>query len=104
MFRDVGLPDVLVSDRDTRVTSAFWTGLHKGLGASLIFGLPNHHNTTRKVERVNGVIADVLRSFAGERRRAGADDWPGPALVPLVEFALNDSASPLGSESGYTPI
>ena len=67
MFRDVGLPDVLVSDRDTRFTSAFkfWTSLHEALGSSLIFGSPHHHNTTSKVERVNGVIADVLRSFAG---------------------------------------
>ena len=32
VFRDVGLPDVLVSDRDTRYTSAFWTGLHAALG------------------------------------------------------------------------
>jgi hypothetical protein len=39
----------------------------------------HHHNTTGKVERVNGDIADVLRSFSGER----ADDRP--ALVPLVE-------------------
>ena len=38
-----------------------------------------------KVELVNCRIADVLRSFAGER----ADDWQ--ALVPLVEFAINDS-------------
>ena len=82
----MGLPDVLVSDRDTRFTSAFWTGLHEALGASLVFGSPHHHNTTSKVERVNGVVADVLRSFAGER----ADDWP--ALVPLVEFA-NESPS-----------
>ena len=66
------------------------------LGASLIFRSPYHHNTTSKVERVNGVIADVLRSFAGER----ADDWP--AIVPRVEFAINDSASPLGT--GDTPF
>ncbi len=46
------------------------------------------------MERVNGVIADVLRSFAGDR----ADDWP--EFLPLVEFAINDSVSPLGS--GYT--
>ena len=96
VFRDVGLPDVLVSDRDTRFTSAFWTSLHAALGASLVFGSPHHHNTTSKVERVNGVIADVLRSFASER----GDDWP--ELVPLVEFAINDSASTLGS--GYTPF
>ena len=96
VFRDVGLLDVLVSDSDTRFTSAFWTELHAALGASLIFGSPHHPNTTSKVERVNGVIADVLRSFAGER----ADDWPD--IVPVVEFAINDSASPLGS--GYTPF
>ena len=93
VFRDVGLPDVLVSDRDTRFTtrftSAFWTCLHAALGASFIYGSPHHHNTTSKVEHINGVIADVLRSFAGER----TDDWP--ARVPLVEFAINDSVSPL---------
>jgi hypothetical protein len=33
VFHDVGLPDVLVSDSDTRFTSAFWTGLHAALGA-----------------------------------------------------------------------
>ena len=96
VFRDVGLPDVLVSDRDTRFTSAFRTSLHEALGASLIFGSPHHHNTTSKVERVNCVIADVLHSFAGDR----CDDWPD--LMPLVEFAINDLASSLGS--GYTPF
>ena len=33
VFRDMGLPDVLVSDRDTRFTSAFWVSLHETLGA-----------------------------------------------------------------------
>jgi hypothetical protein len=104
VFRDVGLPDVLVPDRDTRSTGAFWTGLHAALGsrASLVFrvGVPHHHNrnTTGKVERINGVLAHVLCSFANGR----GDDWP--ALVPrrLVEFAIHDSASPLGS--GYIPF
>jgi hypothetical protein len=52
VFRDVGLPDVPVSDRDTRFTSAFWTALHAALGASLA-RLEHHHNTTSRVERVN---------------------------------------------------
>ena len=42
------------------------------------------------------MIADVLRSFVSERQ----DNWP--SLIPLVEFAINDSASPLGM--GYTPF
>ena len=57
------------SDRDTRFASAFWTGLHAALCASLS---PNHHNNASKVELVDGVIADALRYLAGER----ADDWP----------------------------
>ena len=36
VFRYVGLPAVLVSDRDTRFTSAFCTGLYAALRASLI--------------------------------------------------------------------
>jgi hypothetical protein len=42
------------------------------------------------------VIADVLHSFAIER----GDGLP--ELMQLVEFAINDSASTLGS--GYTPF
>ena len=70
--------------------------MHAALGASLIYGSPHHHKTASKVKCTNGVIADVLHSLAGER----ADDWP--ALMPQVKFAINDSASPLGS--GYTPF
>ena len=45
VFRNVGLPEVFVSDRDTRFTSAFWTRLHAVLGALLVVGSPHHHNT-----------------------------------------------------------
>jgi hypothetical protein len=81
VFRHVSLLDVLVSDRDTRFTSTFWTRFHAALGSSMVFGSPHHNNTIGKVELINGVIAGVLLSFAIER----GDDWP--ALVPLVEFA-----------------
>jgi hypothetical protein len=47
--------------------------------------------------RVKGLMADVLRSFAGERA-----DHHRPDLVPPVEFAASGSASPLGS--GRTPL
>ena len=90
VFRDVGLPDALVSDRDTRFMSAFWTSLHEALGASLVFGSPHHHNTTSKVYRRRHHRRRP-RSFAGER----CDDWPDS--VTLVGFAINDSASSLGS-------
>ena len=52
----MGLPYMLVSNSDTRVTSAFWTALHAVLGALLIFGSLHHHNTTSKVKWVNRAI------------------------------------------------
>jgi len=96
VFRDVGLPDCIVSDRDTRFVAEFWTSLHDCLGTRLVFGTPHHHKTTAKVERVNGVVGDALRAFVSDRQ----DNWD--ELIPLVEFALNDSASVLGC--GYTPF
>mgnify|MGYP003353870320 CR=1 FL=1 len=41
-------------------------------------------------------FGDVLRAFVAAKRQ---DNWP--ELVPLVDLAMNDSASPLGT--GYTP-
>ena len=63
----MGLPNALVSDRDTRFASAFWTSLRETPGASRIFGSQHSHSTASSVERVNGVIADVLRPFVFDR-------------------------------------
>ncbi len=90
VFRDVGLLDTLVSDRYTRFTSEFWTALHAALGTSLIFGSPYHHNTNSRPEHINAVIADVVCCLLDSRQT----DWP--SLIPLVEFAIDDSASALG--------
>ena len=53
MFWDVGLLDTIVLDRDSWFTAKFWTALHRALGSTLIFGSPDHHNTSSKVELVN---------------------------------------------------
>ena len=64
------------------------------MGAQFIY--QHHHKTNSKVEHVNSVIADVLRSIAGKR----ANDWQ--ALVQLVKFAIYYLPSPLGF--GYRPF
>ena len=96
VFKDVGLQDCIVSDRDTRFVAELWTALHETLGTRLVFGTPHHHHTTAKVELVNGVLREALSAFVNER----ADNWD--ELIPLVEFALNNSALVLGC--GYTPF
>jgi hypothetical protein len=99
-----------VSDRDARFTSAFkfWTGpgvtgLHAALGASgsLIFGLPHHHTVAPPAARSSTVS---LQMCCAPLPASGqmTDRTSGLVRVPLVEFAINDSASPLGS--GHTPF
>ncbi len=63
VFRDVALPDVLVSDRD----SAFWTALHAALGGS-----PHHHTTTRKVGRPHRLHLALIRCRPRRRRLSRA--------------------------------
>ena len=90
VFKDVGLLDCIVSDCYTRFVAELWTALHETLGTRLVFGTPHHHHTTAKVERVNWVLREALSAFVNDR----ADNWD--ELVPLVKYALNDSASVLG--------
>ena len=94
-LRDVGLPYTIVSNRDCQFTAEFWTSLHSTLGFTLSFGSQEHHNTTSKVKWINSVIADILRAFINNRQ----DNWQ--ELTQLVDFAINNTACPLGM--GFTP-
>ena len=96
VFWDMGLPDTIVSDRDCSFTEEFWTALHKALGSTLIFGSPDHHNTSLKVKLVNWVVADVLSAFVNNWQ----DNWL--LLMQLVEFEFNYAASQLST--GFTPF
>ena len=53
VFKDVGLPDCIVSNSDTRFVVELWTALHETLSTRLVFGTLHHHQTTSKVEREN---------------------------------------------------
>ncbi|KAE9173591.1 hypothetical protein PF005_g26205 [Phytophthora fragariae] len=61
VFRHHGLPESIVSDRDPRFTSAFWTRLFALLGTRLLMSTAAHPETDGQTERVNRVLEDVLR-------------------------------------------
>ena len=90
-----GMPKTVVSDRDIRLRAHFWRALQKRLGTELRFTTAYTPNTNGKVERVNAVLGDVLRSvckFAGR-------DWE--EQLDLAEFAINGSES---QATGFTPF
>ncbi|KAE9068245.1 hypothetical protein PF005_g30153 [Phytophthora fragariae] len=94
VFRHHGLPESIVSDRDPRFTSAFWTRLFALLGTRLLMSTASHLETDGQTERVNRVLEDVLRSYA-----TCFASWS--SFLPMAEFALNNSTH---ASTGLTPF
>uniref|UniRef100_A0AAV1UUW9 Integrase catalytic domain-containing protein n=1 Tax=Peronospora matthiolae TaxID=2874970 RepID=A0AAV1UUW9_9STRA len=94
VFRHHGLPDNIVSDRDPRFTSAFWTSLFEFLGTKLQMSTAAHPETDGQTERINWVLEDVLRSYA-----TSFTSWS--EFSPLAEFALNNAVH---ASTGLTPF
>lgn len=80
-----GLPSSIVSDRDSKFTSHFWGHVMASMGTKLKMSTSFHPQTDGQTERVNRMIQEYLRHFVS----AEQDDWD--ELLPLAEFALNDS-------------
>jgi hypothetical protein len=85
VFRAHGLPRQIVSDRDPRFTGTFWRALMERLGVTHALSSAFHPQTDGNTERVNRVLEDMLRHYIDPAQAT----WD--SLLPLVEFAINDS-------------
>ena len=80
-----GRPKKIISDRDSRFTSRFWTSLQSALGTQLNLGTTYHPEIDGKTERLNQVMEDMLRMYVMDNQT----HWE--KYIPLVEFAYNNS-------------
>jgi hypothetical protein len=80
-----GIPMKIISDRDSRFTSRFWTSLQSTLGTQLNLSTTYHPETDGKTKRVNQVMEDMLRMYVMDNQT----QWD--KYLPLVEFAYNNS-------------
>ncbi|KAE9026919.1 hypothetical protein PR003_g11046 [Phytophthora rubi] len=94
VFRHHGLLESIVSDRDPRFTSAFWSSLFQLLGTKLSMSAAAHPETDGQTERVIRVLEDVLQSYA-----TSFASWS--SFLPLAEFALNNAKH---ASTGLTPF
>jgi len=90
-----GLPDTIVSDRDPKFTSKFWTELHRILGIKLAKSTAFHPQTNGASERMIRKVSQVLRTLV----RPDQLDWP--KHLATVEFALNSSVQ---ASTGFAPF
>jgi hypothetical protein len=103
VYRLHGLPASIVSDRDRKFVSSFWTSLMSHLGVKACMSTANHPETDGQTERVNRVLKEMLRAYVSPKQ----DNWVH--LLPLLEFAYNSSvhdstgAAPFRLVRGYIP-
>ena len=88
-----GIPESIVSDRDTKFTSIFWKELHKLMGSKLLMSTVFHPQTDGATERANRSIAQILHTVVSNDQK----DWS--EKCPKVEFAINSS---INATTGYT--
>ena len=104
IFRLHGLPKSIVSDRDPKFTSDFWTALFKKLDVKLAMSTSDHPQSNGQTERANGAVVQMLRAFCYEKPQSWTE------FLPLIEFAFNSapssssSCSPFATVYGFQPL
>ena len=85
IFRLHGVPEKIISDRDAKFTSRFWTTLQAALGTQLNFSTSYHPETDEQTERTNQVLEDLLCMYCMDQQTKWEE------YLPLVEFSYNNS-------------
>ncbi|KAG7674174.1 putative Transposon Ty3-G Gag-Pol polyprotein [Nannochloris sp. 'desiccata'] len=95
VFKYHGMPKSIVSDRDSRFTSAFWQELMKILGTDLLMSTAMHPQTDGLAERSHRTIKETLTNWTA----ANPSNWS--QHISSVEFAINNSKQ---GATGQTPF
>lgn len=75
-----GLPESIVSDRDSKFVSKWWHEVHRVLGVKLLMSTSFHPQTDGHTEIVNRSTTQILRLCV----RADQKDWV--KRLPMVEY------------------
>ncbi|MBW0481559.1 hypothetical protein O181_021274 [Austropuccinia psidii MF-1] len=89
-----GVPKIIISDRDPKFTSEFWTNLYKILGRKLAFSTCYNPQADGLAERMIQTMEDILRRFCAysmeDKDHEGyTHDWA--TLIPDIQLACNTS-------------
>jgi hypothetical protein len=83
IVRNHGVPMSILSDRDPRITAAFWKEMQKVMGTEVIMSTAHHPQTDGQSENAFGTLIPALRSYVNTR----GNDWA--TYLPVYELATN---------------
>ncbi|QRV99116.1 Reverse transcriptase (RNA-dependent DNA polymerase) [Ceratobasidium sp. AG-Ba] len=90
-----GMPEKIISDRDSLFTSTFWEKLSELTKIELKRSSAYHPQTDGMTERVQRTYSGLLRTCAGRMQK----DWA--KHLPAIEFAINSARS---EATGLSPF
>jgi transposase InsO family protein len=85
LIRLHGVPNTIVSDRDTKFLSHFWRTLWAKLGTKLLFSTTYHPQTEGQIEVLNSTMSTMLSAVLKKNIKMWEE------CLPHVEFAYNCS-------------
>jgi transposase InsO family protein len=95
VVRFFGLPSGIVSDRGSVFTSQFWADICFIAKVKRRLSTAFHPQTDGQTERQNQTLEQYLRAYVNTKQ----DDWV--SLLPLAEFAYNNSCHPSSKVSPF---
>ncbi|GMF53574.1 unnamed protein product [Phytophthora fragariaefolia] len=101
LWRLHGMPQYIVSDRDTKFISGFWNQVFQSVGTKLKMTVAYRAQGDGQTERTNRTLEEYLRCFVSPRQ----DDWD--VHLANAEFAINAAVnssikmSPFEADIGY---
>ena len=95
IWRLHGAPRKIVTDRDSRFTTAFWNTLNRLMGVQVNMTTAYNPRGDGQSENTNRTVESILRKFVNHRQT----NWD--TKLSAVEYAINDSVH---SATGYTPF
>ena len=95
VFRQQGMPRILLSDNDPQFISEFWRELFLLLGAKIRLTSTYHPRSNGGQKKFNKTLIEALRTYVSHRQ----DNWD--ECILFFEFAYNNSVNP---STGHSPF
>ncbi len=70
IFKHHGIPREIISDRDRKFVSEFWTILFKLCGTKIKLSSAYHPESDGQTERTNRTLEDMLRMYVGKKQHS----------------------------------